>query len=466
MNRKQIIIIAVSTGLALAAGYWWGHSMGTRGHESPAATGTGGTTGAVVSGGTTGQPRRILYYRNPMGLNDTSPVPKRDAMGMDYIPVYDGDVPEGPQVKISLNRLQTLGVKTELATSRSMSRTIRAVGTIEASERGLYTVSPKFEGWITTLYVNTTGATVKRGQPLLAVYSPDLVTAQEEYRVAVQTLQAMHDASPETRANMQSLVDGGLQRLRNWDIADADLAELRAGKDARRSLLLRSPTDGVVIEKAARAGMRFMPGEPLFQIADLSSVWIVANVFEQDLGLVHSGQTATVSLAAYPGREFTGKVTFVYPTVQPETRTARIRIELANEGGLLKPDLYGTVEIAAGDTVATVSIPESAVLDSGTRRVVLLELGRGAFEPREVELGVRGDGYVEVVKGLIGGERVVVDGNFLIDAESNLKAALGTLGGHAHGGAPAGSAGAEPAPAMPNMPGMAAPTATNEHAGH
>ena len=467
MNRRPIIIIAISTGLALAAGYWWGYSMGTRGHESPAATGTGGTTGAMASGGTAEQPRRILYYRNPMGLNDTSPVPKKDAMGMDYIPVYDGDVPEGPQVKISLNRLQTLGVKTELAASRSMSRTIRAVGTIEASEQGLYTVSPKFEGWITTLFVNTTGATVKRGQPLLAVYSPNLVTAQEEYRVAVQTLQAMHDASPETRANMQSLVEGGLQRLRNWDIADADLADLRAGKDARRSLLLRSPTDGVVIEKAARAGMRFMPGEPLFQIADLSSVWIVANVFEQDLGLVRAGQTATVSLAAYPGREFTGKVTFVYPTVQPETRTARIRIELPNEGGLLKPDLYGTVEIAAGEAVAAVSIPESAVLDSGTRRVVLLELGRGAFEPREVELGVRGDGYVEVVKGLIGGERVVVDGNFLIDAESNLKAALGSLGGHAaHGGAPAGSAGAEPAPAMPNMPGMSAPAAPDEHAGH
>jgi Cu(I)/Ag(I) efflux system membrane fusion protein len=417
----------------------------------------------VASGGTAGQPRRILYYRNPMGLNDTSPVPKKDAMGMDYIPVYDGDVPEGPQVKISPNRLQTLGVRTELVTSRSMSRTIRAVGTIEASERGLYTVSPKFEGWITTLFVNTTGATVKRGQPLLAVYSPELVTAQEEYRVAVQTLQAMHDASPETRANMQSLVEGGLQRLRNWDIADADLADLRAGKDTRRSLLLRSPADGVVIEKAARAGMRFMPGEPLFQIAELSSVWVVANVFEQDLGLVHAGQTATVSLAAYPGRDFTGKVTFVYPTVQPETRTARIRIELPNESGLLKPDLYGTVQINAGETVAAVSIPESAVLDSGTRRVVLLDLGRGAFEPREVELGVRGDGYVEVLKGLIGGERVVVDGNFLIDAESNLKAALGTMGGHQHGGlAPTDEA----APKASPMPEASVPTATNEHARH
>ena len=230
MNRNQIISIALFTGVALAAGYWWGHTTGTRGHESPSVTSTGGTTDAAEGGGTAGQPRRILYYRNPMGLNDTSPVPKKDAMGMDYIPVYDGDVPDGPQVKISLNRLQTLGVKTEAAASRSMSRTIRAVGTIEASERGLYTVSPKFEGWITTLHVNTTGATVRRGQPLLAVYSPELVTAQEEYRVAAQTLQSMHDASPEARANMQSLVEGGLQRLRNWDIADADLAGPQGGE--------------------------------------------------------------------------------------------------------------------------------------------------------------------------------------------------------------------------------------------
>ena len=463
MNRKQIISIALSTGLALAAGYWWGHSTATVGSEL-APSGADGTAVAVDGGVEAGPPRRILYYRNPMGLNDTSPVPKKDSMGMDYIPVYEGDAPDGPQVKISLNRLQTLGVRTETAASRTMSRTIRAVGTVEASERGLYTVSPKFEGWITTLFVNTTGATVRRGQPLLAVYSPDLVTAQEEYAVAVETLKAMRDASPEARASMQSLVDGGLQRLRNWDIVDADLADLRAGKGAKRALPLRSQADGVVIEMMARAGMRFMPGEALFQIADLSSVWVVANVFEQDLSLVQTGQTAAVSLAAYPGRTFTGKVTFVYPTVEPETRTARIRIELPNKDGLLKPDLYGTVEIAAGETVAAVSIPESAVLDSGTRQIVLIERGGGAFEPREVELGSRGDGYVAVLKGLAAGERVVVNGNFLIDAESNLKAALGSLGGHAAHGGTATPASESSVPEPP-APGSTAPAA-DEHAGH
>ncbi|HUG03290.1 MAG TPA: efflux RND transporter periplasmic adaptor subunit [Steroidobacteraceae bacterium] len=418
MKRNVIIGIAFFAGLALAAGYWWGHSAATR----DAAPVTGKDAG--------GQPRRILYYRNPMGYDDTSPVPKKDAMGMDYVPVYADDAPEGPQVKISPDRLQTLGVRSTPAAERTMSHTIRAVGTVEASERGLYTVSPKFEGWITTLFVNTTGATVRRGQPLLAVYSPELVTAQEEYRIAVEALKAMAGASPEARAGMQAIVDGGLQRLRNWDIADADLAELKAGKEARESLPLRARTDGVVIEMMARAGMRFMPGEPLFQIADLSKVWIVARVFEQDLGYVRPGQKAVVSVTAYPGRTFTGQVTFVYPTVEPETRTARVRIELSNEAGLLKPDLYGTVEIQAGESVAAVAIPESAVLDSGTRQVVLIDIGGGAFEPREVELGSRGDGYVEVVKGLDAGQRVVVNGNFLIDAESNLKAALESLGGH------------------------------------
>lgn len=417
MKRKVIIGVAFFAGLALAAGYWWGHSAGTR--DVPAVTGNDAG----------GQARRVLYYRNPMGLDDTSPVPKKDAMGMDYVPVY-ADAPEGPQVRISPERLQTLGVRSAPAAERTMSHTIRAVGTVEASESGLYTVSPRFEGWITTLFVNTTGATVRRGQPLFTVYSPELVTAQEEYRIAVEALKAMGDASPEARANMQALADGGLQRLRNWDIADADLAELKAGKEARESLPVRARTDGVVIEMTARAGMRFMPGEPLFQIADLSNVWIVARVFEQDLGHVRPGQKAAVSVTAYPGRTFTGQVSFVYPTVEPETRTARVRIELSNEAGLLKPDLYGTVEIEAGESVAAVAIPESAVLDSGTRQVVLIDLGGGAFEPGEVELGARGDGYVEVVKGLDAGQRVVVNGNFLIDAESNLKAALESLGGH------------------------------------
>jgi Cu(I)/Ag(I) efflux system membrane fusion protein len=399
-----------------------------------------------------------------MGLDDTSPVPKKDPMGMDYIPVYEGAVPDGSRVTISIDRLQKLGVRTEPAASRTLSRTIRAVGTIEASERGLYTVSPKFEGWITTLYVDTTGSRVSRGQPMLSVYSRELVTAQEEYRIATQTLDAMNGASPDAVANMRALVEGGLQRLRNWDIADEDLVDLRAGKPARHSLPLRSPVNGVVIEKLARAGMRFMPGDPLFQIADLSNVWLIADVFEQDIDLVTPDQAAVVTFSAYPGRTFSGKVTFVYPTVQAETRTGRVRIELPNETGLLKPDLYGTVELEALETVAAISIPESAVLDTGTRRIVLIDLGEGVFEPREVELGARGNDHVAVTKGVAEGERVVIDGNFLIDAESNLKAALGTLGGHAAHGSTAPTS--EATETRPESSEAERPATANEHAGH
>lgn len=460
MSAKRIVVVVLS-GLALAAAYWIGHSAGVRGRASAPPSAARG--GVVTPATEVGRSRQILYYRNPMGLNDTSPVPKKDAMGMDYVPVYADEVSSGEQVKISLGRLQTLGVKTDVASRRSLKREIRAVGTVEASEGGLYSVSPKFEGWITTLFVNTTGAAVRRGQPLFAVYSPELVTAQEEYRVAVKTLEAMSDSPAESRANMESLREASLQRLRNWDIADVDLVDLRNGSGARRSLVIRSPTDGVVVEKAALAGMRFMAGEPLFRIADLSSVWIVANVFEQDLALVRPGQTAVATLTAYPGRKFPGKVTFVYPTVQAETRTGRIRIELPNPDGSLKPLLYGTVAIEAAETVAAVAVPESAVLDSGTRQLVLIDLGGGAFEPRAVELGSRGDGYVEAVNGLRAGERVVVDGNFLIDAESNLKAALGSMSGHSHGEAtPRGpdSGSASPGPESP------AEAARMDHAGH
>ena len=470
MKRQQILGVAAALVIVLAAGYWWGHATSVRqGAAGPAPPGIAGIVGdrdRAAASSVPGKDRQILYYRNAMGLNDTSPIPKKDSMGMAYVPVYEGDEPAGPQIKISLDRVQKLGVRTEAAAARAVGGTLRAVGTVQASERGLYTVAPKFEGWVSTLFVNTTGALVRRGQPLLEVYSPDLVSAQEDYRVAADGLQSLRDATPEARAGMQQLMDGALSRLRNYDIADADLADLRAAKARKQTVVLRARADGVVLALTARAGMRFMAGEALFQIANLSTVWVVTSVFEQDLSRVRVGQTATVSLAAYPGRSFTGNVAFIYPTVQPETRTARVRIELANPDGVLKPDLYGTVDIAVGGRSIAVAVPESAVLDTGTRQVVLIERSAGTFEPREVQLGARGDGYVEVLNGVSDDERVVVNGNFLIDSESNLKAALGALGGHAHGGAAAKSDSPAAAPAMPNMPGMPTPPPAPEPTGH
>ena len=432
MNRIAWMAAAavLATG-ALAAGYW----LGARGSATYEPAPSGGTTATAGK-----SERKILYYRNPMGLPDTSPVPKKDPMGMDYIPVYQGEEPPAKTgtVKISVDKAQLLGVRTEPAAQRELRRALQAVGTIQANERQLYKVTPRFEGWIEKLHVNTTGHAVARGQPLMEVYSPELITAQEEYLIALRAIEETRSSGAEAQAVMQRLGEGVLRRLRNWGISESELETLRNEGKVRQLLTYRSPVAGVVLQKPSVQGMRFMPGEILYEIADLSSVWLVAEVFERDLGMVKVGQPAKLRILAYPEREFAGKVVFINPTLEADTRTSRVRIELANPGGLLKPAMYGQVQLSAGHPRGKVlAIPDTAVLDSGTRQMVLVQRGEGLFEPRNVKLGMRADGYVEVLDGVEAREEVVVRANFLIDAESNLKAALESFGGHGgHGGTP------------------------------
>jgi RND family efflux transporter MFP subunit len=419
MNTTLRVLIAASLlGAGLAAGYWWG--SGKAKVESRKSAAMPSKAADTPKG-------KILYYRNPMGLPDTSPVPKKDPMGMDYVPVYEGEEPSqaATGLTISADKIQKLGVRTETAALRALARTVRAVGTLQVDERRVHTVSPKFEGWIERLQVNTTGQPVARGQPLMEVYSPELVIAQQEYLVAARGIEAVREAGPETQAGMRQLMAGALQRLRNWDISEAELDRLQKEGAIRRSITLRSPVAGVVMEKRAVQGMRFMPGEALYQISDLSSMWILAEVFEQDIALVQPGQAARISVNGLPGRAVTGKVAFLYPAFTAETRTGKVRIELPNPGGTLKPGMYATVELAASPARKVLAVPESSVIDSGVRRIVLVQEGD------EVKLGMRADDYVEVLDGVREGESVVVAANFLIDAESNLRAALGT------GGAPA-----------------------------
>ena len=369
---------------------------------------------------------RILFYRNPMGLPDTSPMPKKDSMGMDYIPVYEDEAnqPTGT-VTVSPERVQMLGVRTEAAAERAMTRSIRAVGTIAVDERRLAVVAPRFEGWIQRLLGNETGQPVRRGQPLFEVYSPELAAAEQEYVIARQAEGAMAHADPAMRGGSAGIAAAALARLRNFDLPADEVARLRRTGRVGNTLTLTSPMDGVVLEKTALQGMRFAPGDALYRIADLSTVWLLTDIFEQDLGLVGPGQDAAINLTAYPDRRFAGKVTFVYPTLNAATRTARVRIEISNPEQLLKPDMYATVEIAAPlGSAPVVAVPDSAVLDSGTRQVVLVERAPGRYEPRVVALGRRADGQVEIRQGISAGDRVVVGANFLIDAESNLRAAL------------------------------------------
>lgn len=432
---KRTAWIATTVGLiivALAGGYWWGANRpGPAAPDAASGAVSGAAGSAAASAPAAAAKPRILYYRNPMGLPDTSPVPKKDSMGMDYIAVYEGEEPASatPLVKLSLDKVQKLGVKTEAVALRDLKRTIRAVATVQANERLLHTVSPKFDGWIQRLYVNTTGQAVRKGEALMDVYSPDLIAAQQEYLIARKGVQTLAGGSAEVQASMQRLVDSALQRLRNWDISDADLQRLTQDGKTTRYLTLRSPANGVVLEKSAIQGKRFMAGEVLYQIADLSQVWLLADVFEQDLGQVRIGQSANITVDAYPGKVFAGKVTFIYPTVTADTRTAKVRIELANPQALLKPAMYAQVEFATYPGKGQVlAVPDSAVLDTGTRQLVLVERGEGRYEPRSVKLGAHGDGYIEVLDGVKAGEQVVVSANFLIDAESNLNAAFSAFG--------------------------------------
>jgi len=411
MNTVVKLTLAALLLLGVAAsGYWFGT------HSSP-ATGTAANP--------TQAERKLLYYRNPMGLPDTSPVPKKDPMGMDYVPVYEGDAESGAHASLSLSneKVQKLGVKSEAATMRELNRTLRVAGRIEINERRTYAISPKFEGWVERLYANITGQTVSKGQPLFEVYSPELVSAQGEYALAMQGLASLKAADAEAKAGMQQLADASRARLKNWDIADSPNT-LSADKSR---VTFRAPVTGIVLEKKAVQGMRFMPGETLYQIADLASLWVIAEVNEQDIGQVQIGSPAQVTVDAYPGRMFDGKVDFIYPTLNSATRTVQVRIELNNPKGELKPAMFANAQIGVGKSGKVLTVPTSAVIDSGTRQVVLVRLAEGRFEPRAVTLGNRSDSVVEVLSGVAEGEQVVTSANFLLDSESNLKAALGGM---------------------------------------
>jgi len=491
MNRATAALVAVIlVGVGSAAGYWWGtrsashrqtvesapsgkserkvlHYRNPMGLDDTSPVPKKDSMGmdyipvyaddapAALSTASNG---KVLYYRNPMGLADTSPVPKKDSMGMDYVPVYESDAAPAGTVRIGIEKVQKLGVRTEAVVVRDLSRIVRAVGVLQVDERRLRTVAPRFEGWIQRLHVNTTGQAVRRGDPLMEVYSPDLVSAQQEYAVAVKGVAAVQGGDPAILESMKNLVEGSLQRLRNWELSDAEIARLQKEGTARNSVTIRSPATGVVLEKPSIEGMRFMPGEMLYRIADLSSLWLIADVFEQDLSIVMQGQAVRIKVDSYPEKVFTGRVAFIYPTVAPETRTAKVRIELANPGELLKPSMYASVEVAAGSVRSRgLTVPDSAVLDSGIRQIVLIERGEGLYEPREVRIGTRGDGFVQVIDGVKEGEMVVVSANFLIDAESNLRASLSGFGQ----GSPT-----EKAPAKSVAPVSAPPAAGGAAANH
>jgi Cu(I)/Ag(I) efflux system membrane fusion protein len=359
--------------------------------------------------------RRILYYRNPMGLPDTSPVPKKDSMGMDYIPVFEGAGDDGSIVKISPGRLQQTGVRTEVAARQAVLRPVVVPGTVELDERLVVVVATRADAFVEEIANITTGDRVKTGQPLVRFYSPEITTAGAQYLTELKT-----DAG-------SSRLGGARQRLENLGVPAAAIAEIERTRKAPLTVTWTAPRDGVVLERNAVDGMMAAAGDVLFRIADISRVWVLADVPEYDLAAVRLGTPATVRVRSHPDVRFDGKVSVIYPQVSMQTRTTRVRIELANPKGLLLPNMYADVEIATGNHEPVIAVPDSAVIDTGTRQVVILDRGEGRFEPREVKVGLRGAGIVEIRDGVAEGDRVVVAANFLIDAESNLKAALSVL---------------------------------------
>ena len=363
-----------------------------------------------------GGPGKIKFYRNPMGLPDTSPMPKKDSMGMDYLPVYEGEQDDGSTVKVSAGKLQKAGVQTEVAERRTLNTVVRAPGTVQEDERRKAVVSLRFEAFIDSVENVTTGSHVHKGQRLMRIYGPSLSSAAAEYLSAL-------NASPNAGIGNQAL-KGARRRLENLDAPEKFIAEIERTREIPAYVSWPAPQDGEIVERVAVNGMRAAPGDVLFRLADHDVVWVLVDIAERDLSLIELGQKASVRLRAYPDRVFTGNVTLIYPHLMAETRTGRIRIELPNPDEVLRPDMYADVEIATGAQTPVVTVSSSAVIDSGERQIVLLDKGDGRFEPRLVKLGRRGGGLLEIKEGLAENDKVVTSANFLIDAESNLKAAL------------------------------------------
>ena len=375
--------------------------------------------------------RKIIHYRNPMGLPDISPVPKKDSMGMDYIPVYEGEQNDGNVVKVSPGRLQRTGVKSELVGKLPINQTIKAPGVVAFDETRLSVVAMRFDGFINKVMPVTSGTHIKRGEPLMSVFGQELLKAGGQLVVEEVTgwkgPESDGAGTAPGRRDPRARVVGARRLLENLQVPSEVIDEIKRSRRVPDAVTWMAPQDGIIIERNAVDGQAFKAGDVLFRFADHSAVWVMADIAEGDVGAVKRGQAVAVRTKAYPGRVFEGKVGLVYPHLMRETRTARVRIELPNLDLSLLPDMYADVEINTGSDEAVVAVPTSSVIDSGTRQVVIVDLGDGRFEPRQAKLGRRSGDHVEVLQGIQEGDSVVVEGNFLIDAESNLNAALKAL---------------------------------------
>jgi len=416
----KTIVVAIGLALALGTGYWLG--VGSHDHDTPTA-------------GTEGEAAKVQYTcsMHPFIIRDAPGACPICGMALTPVKAAGGEQGAGTAadgIRIDPVTLQNMGVRTEPVVKRALQRTIRTVGLVAVADDRQYAVTTKIEGWVERLHVNQQGQAVKKGQPLLEIYSPDLVAAQQEYLLALRNKRGLATSPyPEIAAGAERLVEAARTRLRYWDIGPEQLRTLERTGQVRKTLTLFSEHGGIVTDKKVLAGARIMAGEELFQIADLSTVWVLADIYEYELPWVKEGQAVRVELP-YDGKVIDGTVTYLYPTLESETRTVKARIEVANPGMELKPAMFAQVSIAAGATGETLAVPITALLNSGKGQTVFVALGAGRFAPRSVKSGLRDDdGFVQILSGLNEHEAVVVSAQFMLDSESRLREALDKMTG-------------------------------------
>jgi membrane fusion protein, copper/silver efflux system len=387
--------------------------------------------------------RKVLFYRSPMDPSVTSPVPAKDEMGMDYVAVYADERAETAvsgiaghaTVEISSEGLRLAGVQTAPATRERLARTIRAVGTVTADETRIRHVHTKIPGWVEKLYVNFTGQYVKQGEPILSIYSQDLLATQEEYLRARETASRFSSSElPEVRKGGDDLVRAARRRLELYDVPDAFITRLESTGKVEHSVTLDAPVSGFVTVKDVFEGQQIDPAMELFTITDLSRVWVEADFYEYEANVLHLGDEAAVTLPYDASTRLRGRIAFINPTLNPDTRTLTVRFEFPNSGMALKPGMFANVELET-EAMEGIMIPDSALMDTGERQVVFVSAGNGVFEPREVRVGARSGGKAQILAGVAAGEQVVIRANFLLDSESRLRAAIAGMGagGHQHG---------------------------------
>jgi RND family efflux transporter MFP subunit len=381
----------------------------------------GGATSAQSSPAHQPGDRKIKYYKSTMKPGETSPTPAKDSMGMEMVPVYQEEAAqsETSAITVDASTIQNMNLRTALVTKGPVRHTVRTVGVIDFDETALAEVSTKFRGWIEKLYVDATGKQMHRGEPLFEIYSPELYLAQTEYLLTLSSL------TNHQRGSNELWTGAALTKLRYWDISEDQIAELERTRTPKKTLRVNAPRDGIVVEKMVVEGQMVEAGMKLYRLADLATVWIQAQVYEQDLPLIKLGQEAVISLTSLPDPKFRGRVTYIYPMVDEKTRTAKVRMEFHNPGYFLKPGMYATVEMAAEVSPSALLVPDMAVLRSGEKNTVFVALEGGHFEPRAVAIGARAEGnFYEVLGGLEAGERVVTSGQFMLDSESQLREAI------------------------------------------